>query len=322
MQDPHTWLYPAIEPHQTGMLPVTDGHTLYFEVSGNPNGKPVVFLHGGPGGNAGPDDRRFFDPNQYRIVLFHQRGAGRSIPAASLHENTTWKLIADLETLRTHLGIDRWQVFGGSWGSTLALSYAIQHPNRVTELVLRGIFMLRKKELDWFYKDGASHLFPDVWEKFRDHIPTAEQGDYIKAYYSRLTHSDPEVQLAAAIPWTSWEMATLRLYTSPEHLKSLVTDDFAIKFARIETHYFVNHGFFEHENWILDHVDVIRHIPTVIVHGRYDVVCPLGSAWDLHRAWPEAKLMIIPDAGHAAGEPGTARALVAATDRFSGKIRS
>ena len=318
MQDPHTWLYPPIEPHQTGMLPVTDGHTLYFEVSGNPNGKPVVFLHGGPGGNAGPDDRRFFDPKLYRIVLFHQRGAGRSTPAASLHENTTWKLIADLETLRTHLGIEKWQVFGGSWGSTLALSYAIQHPTRVTELVLRGIFMLRKKELDWFYKDGASHLFPDVWEKFRDHIPEAERSDFIRAYYSRLTDPDPKVQLAAAIPWTSWEMATLRLYTSPDLLKALVTDDFAIKIARIETHFFVNHGFFEHENWILDQVDRIRHIPTVIVHGRYDVVCPLGSAWDLRRVWPEAKLMIIPDAGHAASEPGTARALVAATDRFSG----
>jgi len=318
MQDPHTWLYPPIEPHQTGMLPVTDGHTLYFEVSGNPNGKPVVFLHGGPGGNAGPDDRRFFDPKLYRIVLFHQRGAGRSTPAASLHENTTWKLIADLETLRTHLGIEKWQVFGGSWGSTLALSYAIQHPTRVTELVLRGIFMLRKKELDWFYKDGASHLFPDVWEKFRDHIPEAERSDFIRAYYSRLTDPDPKVQLAAAIPWTSWEMATLRLYTSPDLLKALVTDDFAIKIARIETHFFVNHGFFEHENWILDQVDRIRHIPTVIVHGRYDVVCPLGSAWDLRRVWAEAKLMIIPDAGHAASEPGTARALVAATDRFSG----
>ena len=317
-QDPNSWQYPPIEPHESGMLPVSDGHQLYYEVSGNPEGKPAVFLHGGPGGNAGPDDRRYFDPEAYRIVLFHQRGAGKSLPAASLHENTTWKLIEDMETLRNHLGISKWLVFGGSWGSTLALSYCIRHPECVIGLVLRGIFMLRKKELDWFYKEGASAIFPDAWESFRDHIPESERTDFISAYYKRLTHEDPGVRLAAAIPWTRWEMATLRLYTSPDLLKSLVTDDFAIKFARIETHFFVNRGFFEHEDWILRNIDRIRHIPAVIVHGRYDVVCPLETGWDLHKAWPEAKFMIIPDAGHAGSEPGTARALVAATDRFSG----
>ena len=319
IQDPNSWLYPPIEPHQTGMLPVSDGHTLYYEVSGNPKGKPVVFLHGGPGGNAGPDDRRFFDPKVYRIVLFHQRGAGRSTPAASLHENTTWKLISDIETLRKHLKIDRWQVFGGSWGSTLALSYAILHSARVTELVLRGIFMLRKWELAWFYQEGASRIFPDAWQEFRDTIPAEERHDYITAYHRRLTDPDPTVQMRAAIPWTRWEMATSRLYTPSELLQSLVTDEFAIRFARIETHYFVNGGFFQEEGWILKNISAIRSIPAVIVQGRYDVVCPIETAWDLHQAWPEAKLMIIPDSGHAARETGTARALVAATDQFSGK---
>ncbi len=318
-QDPVSWLYPAIEPRMTGMLPVTDGHTLYFEESGNPDGKPVVFLHGGPGGNAGPDDRRFFDPDQYRIVLLHQRGAGKSLPAASLHENTTWKLVSDIEALREHLGIACWQVFGGSWGSTLALAYAIQHPERVTELVLRGIFMVRKSELDWLYQEGgASQLFPDEWEKFRDFIPEFERGDMIAAYRKRLIDPDPAVQLAAAVPWTTWEMTTSRLYTPPEMIRAMMTDDFAVKLARIETHYFVNRGFFETETWIFENLHRIRSIPAVIVHGRYDVVCPIRTGWELHQAWPEAKFVAVPDAGHASREPGIARALVAATDRFSG----
>jgi proline iminopeptidase len=319
-QDPQTWLYPEIEPYHTDRLQVSPIHSLYYEECGNPKGKPVVFIHGGPGGGVGPQDRRFFNPKHYRIILMDQRGAGKSTPAASLEENTTWHLVSDIEALRQHLKIERWQVFGGSWGSTLALTYAIENPSRVTELVLRGIFMIRKKEIDWYYQEGASMIYPDVWESYRDHIPEAERGDFVKAYYSRLTHSDPQVRLAAAKPWTTWEMATSRLYTPPELLNSLVTDDFAIKFARIECHYFINQGFYKEDGWILKNVDRIRNIPTVIVQGRYDVVCPVQSAWDLHRAWPEAQLMIIPDAGHASREPGNAKALVAATDRFSGEI--
>jgi proline iminopeptidase len=316
-QDPNTWLYPEIEPYRIERLQVSPVHSLYFEESGNPNGKPVIFLHGGPGGGAGPQDRRFFNPKLYRIILMDQRGAGKSTPAACLEENTTWDLIEDIERLRRHLSISKWLVFGGSWGSTLALSYAIQHPESVTELVLRGIFMIRKKEIDWFYQSGASNLYADAWEAYRDHIPEAERGDFVSAYHKRLTHSDPKIQMAAAKPWTAWEMATSRLYTPPETLSALVTDDFAIRFARIECHYFMNRGFFPEEDWILKNIHRIRHIPTVIAQGRYDVVCPMVSAWELSKAWPEAKLMIIPDAGHASRENGTAKVLVSATDRFS-----
>lgn len=317
-QDPNTWMYPEIEPYRVSTLKVSPIHTLYFEECGNPQGKPVVFVHGGPGGGVGPQDRRYFDPTQYRIILMDQRGAGKSIPAASLEDNTTWKLVDDLEALRTHLGLEKWQVFGGSWGSTLALTYAIQHPTRVTELVLRGIFMIRKREIDWYYQEGASAMYPDVWEQYRDHIPENERGDFVKAYYSRLTHKDQAIQMAAAKPWTTWEMATSRLFTPPELIKATVTDDFAIKFARIECHYFINKGFFTEDEWILNNVDKIRHIPAVIVQGRYDVVCPPMSAWDLHKAWPQAKFMMIPDSGHSSREPGISRALIAATDTFSG----
>jgi proline iminopeptidase len=313
-QDPQTWLYPEIEPYHVDRLKVSAIHDLYFEECGNPNGKPVIVVHGGPGGGCGPFDRRFFDPKKYRIVLLDQRGAGRSEPAASLEENTTWHLVDDLEKLRTHLGIEKWVVFGGSWGSTLSLTYAIMHPARVMALVLRGIFLVRKSELNWYYQDGASHIFPDVWEQYRDAIPESERGDFIKAYYARLTSDDPAIRLAAATPWTTWEMATSRLYTPPELLKGLVTDEFALKFARIECHYFINDAFFKEEGWILKQIDRIRHIPATIVQGRYDVVCPMKSAWDLHLAWPEAKLMVIPDAGHTAREIGTARALVSALD--------
>ncbi len=319
IQDPNTWLYPPIEPYHSAHLDVGDGHSIYFEECGNRNGKPVLFVHGGPGGGTSPEDRRFFNPNAYRIILFHQRGAGFSTPAASLHENTTWKLVEDMETIRRHLSIEQWQVFGGSWGSTLSLAYAILHPKRVTELVLRGIFMIRKKEIDWFYQHGASEIFPDVWEQYRDAIPEPERRDFVSAYYQRLTHEDETIRLAAAIPWTTWEMATARLYTSPEVLNALVTPEFALKFARIECHYFTHKGFFESEDWILKNIEKIRSIPTVIVQGRYDVVCPATSAWDLHRAWPEAKFMLIPDAGHSSREPGISRALVSATDRFSAK---
>jgi proline iminopeptidase len=319
IRDPQTWLYPEIEPYRTGRLQVSDEHSLYFEECGNPDGKPAVFIHGGPGGGAGPQDRRFFNPELYRIILFDQRGAGKSTPAASLLENTTWDLVRDIEKLRNHLGIKKWLVFGGSWGSTLALTYAIEHPERVTELVLRGIFLIRKEEIQWYYQEGASYLYPDAWESYRDAIPESERGDFVSAYYRRLTDPDPAIRLAAAVPWTTWEMATSRLYTPPELLRALVTDDFAIKFARIECHYFTHQGFFSEDGWILKQIDRIRKIPSVIVQGRYDVVCPPKSAWDLHRAWPEAELFLTPDAGHASREPGNARALVAATDRFAGK---
>lgn len=309
--------YPDIEPFDTGTLAVSDVHTIYYEQSGNPKGKPVVFLHGGPGGGTDGKQRRFFDPARYRIVLFDQRGCGRSTPHASLVDNTTWHLVGDIEALREHLGIDRWQVFGGSWGSTLALAYAEAHPDRVTELVLRGIFMLRQAELHWFYQDGASAIFPDAWEGYLAAIPEAEHGNLMQAYYRRLTSEDPAVRLAAARAWSTWEASTSFLLPSRDYIVHAGEDDFATAFARIECHYFVNRGFFEADDQLLRDVGKIRHIPGVIVQGRYDVVCPMMSAWDLHRAWPEAKLKVIHDAGHSAYEPGIVDALIAATDRFA-----
>ena len=265
-------------------------------------------------------DRRYFNPKTYRIILLDQRGAGKSEPAAELKENTTWDLVADLEKLREHLKIEKWQVFGGSWGSTLALTYAITHPTRVTELVLRGIFLIRKKEIDWYYQEGANAIFPDAWESYRNHIPADERSDFVKAYHQRLTHADPAIRLAAAKPWTQWEMATSRLYTPPEVLQATTSDDaFSLRFARIECHYFINEGFFKEDGWILKNIDRIRAIPAVIVQGRYDVVCPMMSAWELSKAWPEAKLQIVSDSGHSSREPGIMRALIAATDAFSGK---
>jgi proline iminopeptidase len=308
--------YPEIEPFASGMLPVSDVHTIYWEQSGNPKGKPVVFLHGGPGGGTDPKQRRFFDPSAYRIVLFDQRGCGRSTPAASLHENTTWHLVADIERLREHLGIERWQVFGGSWGSTLALAYAQTHPDRVSALVLRGIFMLRPSELHWFYQDGASALFPDAWEKYLAAIPPEEHGDLVAAYYRRLTSDDRATRLAAAKAWSVWEASTSFLLPSSEYVAHAAEDDFATAFARIECHFFVNGGFFQVPDQLLRDVPKIRSIPAVIVQGRYDVVCPMMSAWDLHRAWPEAQFRLISDAGHSAYEPGIVNALVRATDRF------
>ncbi|MCA9708006.1 MAG: prolyl aminopeptidase [Myxococcales bacterium] len=310
--------YPDIEPFDIGRLPVSDLHTIYYEQSGNPEGKPVVFVHGGPGGGTDAKQRRFFDPAAYRIVLFDQRGCGRSTPHAELRENTTWDLVADMEALRQTLGIERWQVFGGSWGSTLALAYAQKHPDRVTELVLRGIFMLRPKELHWFYQEGASAIFPDTWERYLEVIPQAERGDLIKAYYARLTSDDPQVRLAAARAWSIWEASTSFLVQSHDYMTHAGEDEFALAFARIECHYFVNGGFFEVEDQLLRDVDRIRHIPAVIAQGRYDVVCPMMSAWDLHRAWPEAQLQIVPDAGHSAYEPGIVDVLIEATDRFRG----
>ena len=308
--------YPEIEPFDTGMLPVSDLHTIYYEQSGNPNGKPVVFVHGGPGGGTDAKQRRFFDPAAYRIILFDQRGCGRSTPHAELRDNTTWHLVADMEAIREHLGIERWQVFGGSWGSTLALAYAQKHPERVTELVLRGIFMLRRKELHWFYQEGASAIFPDTWEGYLAAIPEEEHGDLMKAYYARLTSNDAQVRLRAAQAWSVWEASTSFLLQSKEYMSHAGEDEFALAFARIECHYFVNGGFFEVEDQLLRDVEKIRHIPAVIAQGRYDVVCPMMSAWDLHRAWPEAQLEVVPDAGHSAYEPGIVDVLIRATDRF------
>lgn len=318
MPDPQRrTLYPTIEPYDTGTLAVSDLHTLYYEQSGNPKGKPVVFLHGGPGGGTNGECRRFFDPARYRIVLFDQRGCGKSTPHAELTDNTTWDLVADMETLRERLQIDRWQVFGGSWGSTLALSYSQSHPDRITELVLRGIFMLRRSEMEWFYQQGADSIYPDAWETYLAAIPEVERGDLMSAYHRRLTSDDRKVQLEAARAWSVWEGATSHLYQDPGHINSSARAEFALAFARIECHYFIHGGFFDHEDQLLRNVDRIRRIPAVIVQGRYDVVCPLRSAWDLHRAWPEADLRIVQGAGHSAFESGILHELVEATDRFA-----
>jgi proline iminopeptidase len=318
VKDPVTWRYPPLEPFQTGKLRVSELHEIYYEESGNPKGKPVVFLHGGPGGGSEPDHRRFFHPDKYRIVLFDQRGCGKSTPYASLEENTTWDLVADIEKLRAHLGIEEWQVFGGSWGSTLALAYAETHPERVTELVLRGIFLLRRQEIEWFYQRGASVLYPDAWEAYLTHIPEAERGDLLSAYHRRLTSDDLEVRLAAARIWSGWEGRTSRLIPDTQFAAHYEEENYALAFARIEAHYFVHHGFLEPEDQLLRNVHRIRHIPGVIVQGRYDVVCPMESAWALHRAWPETDFIITPDSGHSAIEPSNSRALVAATDKFAG----
>jgi proline iminopeptidase len=308
--------YPPVEPFDSGHLDVGDGHEIYYEQSGNPRGKPALFLHGGPGGGGDVNCRRFFDPSGYRIVVFDQRGSGRSRPHASLEANTTWHLVADIERLRTHLGIERWLVFGGSWGSTLALAYAQTHPIAVSELVLRGIFLLRKLELDWFYQSGASLVFPEQWERFVAPIPQAERGDLLGAYHRRLLGDDPREQLAAARAWSIWEGATSSLWPNPAREAQYGDARFALAFARIEAHYFVNRGFFASENQLLDGVERIRAIPAVIVQGRYDLVCPMTTAWELYRRWPEADFRVVVDAGHSAYEPGITAELVAATDRF------
>jgi proline iminopeptidase len=308
--------YPPIEPYRTDSLPVSPLHTLYYEESGSPQGKPVLFIHGGPGGGTEPRHRRFFDPTAWRIVLFDQRGCGKSRPHASLDENTTPHLVEDIEKLRRHLGIERWTLFGGSWGSTLALAYAEAHPERVTEMVLRGIFLLRKWEIDWFYQEGANRLFPEAWEDYLAPIPPEERGDLLHAYYRRLTGPDPFVRQRAARAWSVWEGRTSTLLPDPELIARTSGDEFSLAFARIECHYFVHGAFFERENQLVEDVHRIRHLPAVIVQGRYDVVCPAQSAYELHRAWPSSRLIIVPDAGHSANEPGITSALVDATDRF------
>ena len=311
-------LFPAISPNRTFRLKVSDLHELHVAEYGDPAGKPVVLLHGGPGAGSNPTMPRFHDPAAYRIVVFDQRGTGLSTPHAELAENTTWDLVADIEAIRVRLGIERWQVFGGSWGSCLALAYAETHPERVTELVLRGIFTLRRKELLWFYQEGASWLLPDAFEEFVRPIPEAERGDLIAAYHRRLTGDDPEVRLAAARAWSMWEGGALSLLPDPGRVAAFGEPRYAIAFARIECHYFVNRGFFERDDQLLADAGRIRHIPGVIVHGRYDLCTPVAIAWDLHRVWPEADLRIVPDSGHAMSEPGIVHELVAATERFKG----
>jgi len=311
--------YPPIKPYNSGLLRVSPVHELYYEESGNPKGKPVVFLHGGPGGGTDAKMRRFFNPKKYRIVLFDQRGSGKSKPAANLVDNTTWHLVADIEAIREKLGIERWQVFGGSWGSTLALAYAQKHPERCTELVLRGIFLVRRSELEWFYQnpEGAAQLFPDLWEEYLKPLSAAERADCMQSYYKRLTSDNRATLLEAARAWSIWESALSYMHMNKDYVKRAADADFAAAFARIECHYFVNGGFLERETQLLDDVPKIRHIPAVIIQGRFDVVCPVRSAWALHKAWPEADLRIVPDAGHSAFEPGIARELVRATDRFA-----
>lgn len=309
-------LYPEIEPYHAGMLDVSDVHSLYFEECGNVNGKPVVYLHGGPGGGCNANFRRYFDPEAYRIILFDQRGCGRSTPHASLEDNTTWHSVSDIEALREHLGIDQWQVFGGSWGSTLALAYAETHNNRVTELVLRGLFTLRRSEIQWFYQEGASHVFPDVWEGYVAPIPVEERDDMIAAYYKRLTGDDREEQLRCAKAWSVWEGSTLSIWPSPDREAHFGEDDYAIAFARIECHYFINGGFFEVDDQIIRDLHKVKHIPCVLVQGRYDMCTPARTAWDIHKAWPEADFRLVHDAGHAGNEPGIVHELIEATDRF------
>lgn len=309
-------LYPEITPYATGTLKVSDLHTIYFEQVGNPEGKPVVFLHGGPGGGIDPIYYRYFNPQKWRVVLFDQRGCGRSTPHAELAENTTWDLVADMERLRSHLDIPQWTVFGGSWGSTLALAYSQTHADRCLGLILRGIFMLRSKEIRWFYQEGASYIFPDVWAEYLKPIPPDERDDLVAAYYKRLTSEDNAVQLTAAKAWSIWEASTSKLIPDVNLTQQFSRDEFAIAFARIECHYFINGGFLEPEDQLLRNIDRIRHIPAVIVQGRYDVVCPMTSAWELHQAWPEAELIVVPDAGHSMTESGIRSALLDATDRF------
>ena len=309
-------LYPPIEPFRTGVLATGDGHQIYWELCGNPQGKPAVFLHGGPGGGCSPDHRRLFDPERYCVLLFDQRGCGRSTPAASLDHNTTWHLVDDIERLRALCGFDSWLVFGGSWGSTLALAYAQTHPAQTSALILRGIFTVRRAELLWYYQEGASWLFPDLWEAFLEPIPAAERGDLMTAYRQRLVGSDQGAQLAAARAWSLWEGRTISLLPNPAFAGQHSEDAFALAFARIENHYFVHGGWLEEGQLIRDAYK-LAGIPGVIVQGRYDVATPAKTAWDLHRAWPEALFEIVPDAGHAFNEPGILARLLAATDRFA-----
>ena len=308
--------FPSIEPFNSFKLKVSDLHTLHIEESGNKNGKPVIFLHGGPGGGTEPIYRQYFDPQKWRIIIFDQRGCGQSTPSSELIDNTTWDSVSDIEKIREYLNIKKWAVFGGSWGSTLSLSYAIKHSNRCMALILRGIFMLREKELKWFYQEGASFIYPDAWEKYLEPIPKDKHGDLMSAYYEILTGDDKQARFQAAKAWSIWEASTSKLIQNEKSLHHFEDDDVADIFARIECHYFVNKGFFEYDGWLLDQIDTIRHIPSVIVQGRYDVVCPMVTAWELHKKWPEADFHVIPDSGHSMLEAGIRNKLIDYTNKF------
>ncbi|MAJ44803.1 MAG: prolyl aminopeptidase [Candidatus Marinimicrobia bacterium] len=309
-------LYPSIEPFTNGFLKVSDLHTIYYEVAGNSNGIPVLFLHGGPGGGIEPLYRQFFNPQKYKIILFDQRGCGKSTPHAELVDNTTWDLVGDIEKLRSHLNIESWIIFGGSWGSTLALSYSILHPIKCLALILRGIFLLRKFEIEWFYQFGASNIYPDAWEKYISVIPKSEQKNIVKAFYKRLTSDDKYERLKCAKAWAVWEGSTSKLIPSDKSLHNFDNPKVAEAFSRIECHYFINEGFFKYDGWILDQIDKIRHIHTEIVQGRYDIVCPVKSAWDLHNEFPEAIFHLIKDAGHSMSEPSITSKLIEIMDNL------
>ncbi|MEO1963752.1 prolyl aminopeptidase [Hyphomonas sp.] len=316
---PRRILYPRHEARRSGRLRVSDIHEIYWEESGNPKGVPVIALHGGPGGGSSPEMRRFFDPERYRIFLFDQRGCGRSTPHSELRENTTWDLVDDIEALRDHVGVNQWLVFGGSWGSTLSLAYGVTHPDRTLGLVLRGIFLVSKPEVQWFYQSGASRLFPDAYDRYIAPIPEDERDDLLMAFHRRLTGDDRQTRIEAARAWSRWEGETLSIkgpLTTPPRFNE---DDFVDAFARIECHYFVNRGFFASDSWLLEQcAEKLKDIPGVIVHGRYDVVTPLSTAWALSKAWPKAELHIVPDAGHSSMEPGIVDKLIQATDHFAG----
>ena len=309
-------LYPAIDPYASGHLDVGDGHSIYWERAGTPGAKPAIFLHGGPGGGISPDHRRLFDPERYDVLLFDQRGCGRSTPHASLDANSTWHLVADIERLRVIMGVDQWLVFGGSWGSALALAYAQSHPAHVSELVLRGVFTLRRQEIDWYYQEGASRIYPDKWERFLAPIAEKDRGDLLHAYHQILTGEDRTAQVAAARAWSVWEGETIRLLPDAALSATHDEDAFALAFARIENHFFVHRGWLEEGQLIRD-AGKLRDIPGVIVQGRYDMACPAETAWALHRAWPEARFEMIEGAGHAYNEPGILDALIRATDSFA-----
>ncbi|MGB1067751.1 MAG: prolyl aminopeptidase [Gammaproteobacteria bacterium] len=310
-------LFPPIEPFNSGFME-RDGHQIYYEQCGNPNGKPAVFLHGGPGGGGSTTVRRFFDPKKYHIVIFDQRGCGRSKPHGCLEKNTTWDLVEDIETLKKILGFNKWLVFGGSWGSTLSLAYSQTYPSSVSEMVLRGIFMLRKKELDWFYQEGASNIFPEAWEKFLEPIDENQRDDLMSAYHKIFKSDNEEKKLAAAIAWSRWEGSTSSLSYNPDMADSFSNPQFALAFALIENHYFVNKGFLEHENQLIESgIDIIRNIPTTIVQGRYDIVCPITTAWELSKNWPEAKLIVAPSSGHTAFEKEITHELIKATNGYA-----
>ncbi|MGH1412499.1 MAG: prolyl aminopeptidase [Pelagimonas sp.] len=312
------YLYPPIDPFDQRMIEVGDGHTIYVEQSGNPVGVPVIVLHGGPGGGCSPAMRRYFDPNVYRVILFDQRGCGKSRPHASVENNTTWHLVADIEQIRETFEIDELIVFGGSWGATLALIYAISHPERVSQLVLRGVFLSTQAELDWFYGGGAGQFWPEPWARFRDMIPTQERGDMIAAYHKRLFSGDFRQEIIYAKAWSVWENALASVYSNGQGGEP--PGDYARAFARLENHYFVNKGFLAEDGWILKNAHKIKHIPGVIVQGRYDMICPPQRAWELAEAWPEADLRMIRNAGHALSEPGISSELVSAMDRIAAQF--